>query len=80
LEKDIEKMRMHWSMRGGGDSGLVKGREEEMAGDANTFADAGYFDYTGPVDFAEDRQIKADKKQKEFLTALAGIALLVYFV
>ena len=27
-------MRMHWSMRGGGDRGFVKGREEEMSTDA----------------------------------------------
>jgi hypothetical protein len=72
-------MRMHWSMRGGGDQGFVKGRQEQMAGDALTFKDAGYFDYTGPVDFAEDRALKEEKRNKELMTALAGIALLVYF-
>ena len=73
-------MRMHWSMRGGGDKGFVKGREEEMAGDSLTYEEAGYFDYTGPVDFAEDRAWKEAKKQKELFTALVGIVLLVYFL
>ena len=58
---------MHWSMRGGGDHGFVKGREEEMSTDVDTYADAGYFDYTGPVDFAEDSAWKETKKQNELL-------------
>ena len=71
---------MHWSMRGGGDHGFVKGREEEMSTDVDTYADAGYFDYTGPVDFAEDRAWKETKKQNELLLSLSTIVLLVYFL
>jgi len=73
-------MRMHWSMRGGGDHGFVKGHEEEMSKDADTYADAGYFDYTGPVDFAEDRAWKETKKQNELLLSIGAIVLLVYFL
>lgn len=73
-------MRMHWSMSGGGDKGFVKGRQEEMSEDVVTYSDSGYFDYTGPVDFAEDRAWKDAKKQKELLAVIAGIILLVYFL
>jgi hypothetical protein len=71
---------MHWSMRRGGDKGFVKGRQDEMIEDPNTYSSAGYFDYTGPVDFAEDRAWKEAKKQNEILFSLAAIALLIYFV
>jgi hypothetical protein len=66
-------------MRGGGDMSIPKDRLDDMSGDSLTFKDAGYFDYTGPVNFAEDRALKEAKKQKELLAALAGIGLLVYF-
>ena len=71
---------MHWSMRGGGDKGFVKGRQEEMSTDVDTYAEGGYFDYTGPVNFAEDRAWKDAKSQKELLTAAAIIAVIVYIL
>jgi len=72
-------MRMHWSMRRGGDLGFLKGREEEMANDPSTYEEAGFFNYTGPVDFAEDRAWKEEKRNKELATALVGILALIYF-